>query len=48
VDAYAVAGEFFTAEELALLKPRRVLSNIGELPQALEPVITTSVRKYKH
>jgi 2,3-diketo-5-methylthio-1-phosphopentane phosphatase len=48
VDAYAVAGEFFTAEELALLKPRRVLSNIGELPQALESVITTSVKKYKH
>ncbi len=45
IDAYAIAGEFFTAEELALHKPRRVLSNIGELPQALEPVITTHVQK---
>jgi phosphoglycolate phosphatase len=39
IDAYAVAGEFFSAEELALHRPRRVLNNILELPKALEPII---------
>ncbi|MGA8832987.1 MAG: HAD family hydrolase, partial [Desulfomonilaceae bacterium] len=42
IDAYAVAGPFFSAEELALHKPRRVLNHISELPAALEPVISIS------
>jgi 2,3-diketo-5-methylthio-1-phosphopentane phosphatase len=39
IDTYAIAGPFFSAEELALHKPRRVLRNISELSSALEPVI---------
>ncbi len=39
IDAYAIAGPFFSAEELALHAPRRVLNQITELPEALEPII---------
>ncbi len=42
IDAFAVAGLFFSAEELALHNPRRVLNHISELPVALEPVIATN------
>jgi len=39
MDAFAVAGPIYSAEELALCGARRVLKNIAELPSALEPVI---------
>ncbi len=39
IDAFAVAGPIFSAEELALHQPRRVLSSISELLDALEPVV---------
>jgi len=39
IDAFALAGHIFTAEELALCRPRRVLNHITELPAALEPLI---------
>ncbi len=39
IDAFAVTGPVFSAEELAMHRPRRVLRNIAELPDALEPVI---------
>lgn len=48
MDTYAVVGPFFSAEELALNKPRRVLSHINELPAALEPVIPVSDPEYKN
>ncbi len=41
IDTYAIAGPFFSAEELALHKPRRVLRSISDLLCALEPVIPT-------
>jgi len=39
IDAFAVAGRYFSAEELALHKPRRVLQSITQLPAALRPVV---------
>ncbi len=39
IDAFALANRFYSAEELALHKPRRVLRDITELPDALKPVI---------
>jgi len=39
IDAYVVAGTIFSAEELALHRPRRVLRHITELPAALQPLI---------
>jgi len=39
IDAFVVAGPIFSAEELALHRPRRVLSHITELPAALRPVL---------
>jgi 2,3-diketo-5-methylthio-1-phosphopentane phosphatase/HAD superfamily hydrolase (TIGR01549 family) len=39
IDAIAICGPVFSAEELALHRPRRVLSGIGELPDALAPVL---------
>jgi len=48
IDAYAIAGPFFSAEELALCKPRRVLNHINELPAALEPVISIGIFEYKN
>jgi phosphoglycolate phosphatase len=48
MDTYAVVGPFFSAEELALHKPRRVLSHISELPAALEPVILVGRPEYKN
>ena len=39
IDAFALANRFYTAEELALHKPRRVLRDITELPEALQPII---------
>lgn len=39
IDAFAVANPIYSAEALALLKPRRVLRNISELPAALEPLV---------
>ncbi len=39
VDAYAVAGPMFSAETLALRRPRRVLKDIGELLDAVRPVL---------
>lgn len=39
IDAFAVAGYMYSAEELAARGPRRVLNNISELPNALRPLI---------
>lgn len=39
IDAFAVANPIYSAEELALHKPRRVLKNIRELPAALRPLV---------
>lgn len=39
IDVFAVAGRIFTAEELALCRPRRVLNHITELPDALKPIV---------
>ncbi len=39
IDAFAVAGSIFSAEELALHRPRRVLGSIEELPNALKPLV---------
>lgn len=39
IDAFALANRFYSAEELALHKPRRVLRSISELPDALEPLV---------
>lgn len=39
IDAFALANRFYSAEELALHKPRRVLRDITELPEALQPII---------
>jgi 2,3-diketo-5-methylthio-1-phosphopentane phosphatase/HAD superfamily hydrolase (TIGR01549 family) len=39
IDAFVVAGPIFSAEELALHRPRRVLRHITELPAALQPLI---------
>lgn len=39
IDAFAVAGPIFSAEELALHNPRRVLSRISELQKAVRPMI---------
>lgn len=39
IDAFIVANPIFSAEELALCGPRRVLHRITELPQALEPIV---------
>jgi phosphoglycolate phosphatase/pyrophosphatase PpaX len=39
IDAFAVAGQIFSAEELAHSGPRRVLNSISELPAALKPLI---------
>ncbi|MDQ7781823.1 MAG: HAD family hydrolase [Desulfomonilaceae bacterium] len=39
IDAFAVAGPIFSAEELALNGARRVLRSIEELPEAILPVI---------
>jgi 2,3-diketo-5-methylthio-1-phosphopentane phosphatase len=39
VDCFALAGDYFSAKELALLQPRRVLGSLSELPEALEPII---------
>ena len=38
IDAFAVAGPFFSAEELALHAPRRVLGSFPELLEALQPM----------
>jgi phosphoglycolate phosphatase len=38
IDAFAVAGPIFSAHELALCGPRRVLQTITELPAALQPL----------
>jgi 2,3-diketo-5-methylthio-1-phosphopentane phosphatase len=39
IDAFVIAGDFFSPEELAVLKPRRILNNISELPEYLSPVV---------
>lgn len=39
IEAFAVAGPVFSAEELALHRPRRVLGSIAEVPQAVLPVV---------
>jgi len=39
IDAFAVAGYIFSAEELAHSGPRRVLRSISDLPAALQPLI---------
>ncbi len=39
IDSFAIAGPFFSAEELALHKPRRILNNITELPGCLGPLV---------
>ncbi len=39
IDVFAVAGPMYSAEELALQGPRRVLHDIGDLPAALKPLL---------
>jgi 2-hydroxy-3-keto-5-methylthiopentenyl-1-phosphate phosphatase len=39
IDAFAVASSIFSAEELAMHLPRRVLNHITQLPAALQPMI---------
>jgi 2-hydroxy-3-keto-5-methylthiopentenyl-1-phosphate phosphatase len=39
IDAFVVANDMFSGEELALLKPRRVLTGLNDLPVALQPII---------
>lgn len=39
IDAYVVAGPIFSADELALHRPRCVLRDITELPAALQPLV---------
>lgn len=39
IDSFVIAGVFFSAEELAQYKPRRILQNIAELPSCLLPLI---------
>jgi 2,3-diketo-5-methylthio-1-phosphopentane phosphatase/HAD superfamily hydrolase (TIGR01549 family) len=39
IDAFAVASSIFSAEELAMHKPRRVLNHITQLPAALQPLV---------
>jgi 2,3-diketo-5-methylthio-1-phosphopentane phosphatase/HAD superfamily hydrolase (TIGR01509 family) len=39
IDAFVVAGNIFSAEELAHCNPRRVLNSISDLPVALQPLI---------
>lgn len=39
IDTFAVAGPIFSAEELALYEPRRVLQDLSELIDALDPVV---------
>ncbi len=39
IDSFAIAGPFFSAEELALYKPRRILNDIKELPGCLGPFV---------
>jgi 2-hydroxy-3-keto-5-methylthiopentenyl-1-phosphate phosphatase len=40
IDAFVVASRMFSGEELALLRPRRVLRSLADLPGALRPVIS--------
>ncbi len=39
IDAFAVASSIFSAEELAMHQPRRVLNHITQLPAALQPLV---------
>ncbi len=39
IDAFAIAGPVFSAEELALHGPRRVLNGINELPEAIKAIV---------
>lgn len=39
IDAFAIAGPIFSAEELALHSPRRVLRHVTDLPAALQPLV---------
>ncbi|MCA1961827.1 MAG: HAD family hydrolase [Desulfomonile sp.] len=39
IDAFVVANSVFSAQELALCKPRRVLARITDLPAALESLV---------
>jgi HAD superfamily hydrolase (TIGR01549 family) len=39
LDAFGISNSIFSGEELALHHPRRVLSNISELPAALKPIL---------
>jgi 2-hydroxy-3-keto-5-methylthiopentenyl-1-phosphate phosphatase len=40
IDAFVIPGSIFSAEELALRKPRRVLQSISDLLPALQPLIS--------
>jgi 2-hydroxy-3-keto-5-methylthiopentenyl-1-phosphate phosphatase len=42
IDAFVIPGPIFSAEELALHRPRRVLNSIAELPEALNPIVGCS------
>jgi phosphoglycolate phosphatase-like HAD superfamily hydrolase len=39
IDSFVIVGPFFSAEELAQHKPRRILNNISELPDCLGPLV---------
>ena len=39
IDAYVIANTTYSAEELALTEPRRVLKDIAEVHQAFQPVV---------
>ncbi|MFH1114610.1 MAG: HAD family hydrolase, partial [Pseudomonadota bacterium] len=45
IDAFAIAGPIFSAEELALKGARRVLTSINELPTAIRPVIPSAANR---
>ena len=42
IDAFVIPGPIFSAQELALYGPRRVLQRITDLPAALEPLVPCS------
>lgn len=39
IDSFAIPNQYFSAEELAQYKPRRILNSITELPECLGPII---------
>jgi HAD superfamily phosphoserine phosphatase-like hydrolase/HAD superfamily hydrolase (TIGR01549 family) len=40
IDTFAVASPIFSAEELALHKPRRILTSITQVPESIRPMVS--------